>query len=565
MSNANDKRKIAIYSRKSKFTGKGDSVENQVEMCKKYLSNKYDNIDIINDLIIYEDEGYSGASTNRPKFQEMIKDIKEKKISSVICYRLDRISRNVSDFCSLKDELSKYDVSFISIKENFDTTTPMGNAMMMISSVFAQLERDTIAERIRDNMLELAKSGRWLGGITPTGFKSEAIEKINVDGKKKRLFKLAPIEDEIKLIKLIYDKFLELKSQTKLETYLIQNNIKSKNGVTYSRFAIKGILQNPVYAIADKDMLKYYQELDVEVFSNDSEFNGQHGVIAYNKTIQKARKSNKQRNVSEWIVAVGKHKGIIEGSKWVQIQDIVNNNINKRYRRPTINNSLLSGLIRCSKCGSYMRPKLKKLYDSEGRQRFDYMCELKEKSRKHNCDCKNINGIETDKLVLETIKGIVAPNAELYKALKDIINSEYSTEDKNKDELKILKTSYDKNQKDIENLINNIVVASIEAMPELNNKLIDLKQKAIQLEKQIKDLTDKNPTQINDKETAKLVLDILDNYFSAFDTLDLMQKRNLLRLLISSIETDGETLVINLVGARNLKNNSSIPLGEYSK
>ena len=116
-----DNRQYAIYSRKSKYTGKGESIGNQVELCKNYLKTKYDTN--VKDVLIYEDEGYTGANTKRPEFQKMLKDIKAKKIKTVICYRLDRISRNVLDFCNLKDELSDYNVSFISIREDFDTST----------------------------------------------------------------------------------------------------------------------------------------------------------------------------------------------------------------------------------------------------------------------------------------------------------------------------------------------------------------------------------------------------------------------------------------------------------
>jgi len=105
--------KAAIYSRKSKFTGKGESVENQIQLCKehgmKYLGLSED------DFTIYEDEGFSGGNTNRPQFQRLIKDAKARKFDILICYRLDRISRNVSDF--------------------------------------SQLERETIAERIKDNAI----------------------------------------------------------------------------------------------------------------------------------------------------------------------------------------------------------------------------------------------------------------------------------------------------------------------------------------------------------------------------------------------------------------------------
>ena len=102
----------------------------------------------------------------------MLKQCRQRQIRCIVCYRLDRISRNVGDFSALIDELNRLDITFNSISEKFDTTSHMGRAMMYIASVFAQLERETIAERIHDNMLELAKDGRWLGGNPPTGYRS---------------------------------------------------------------------------------------------------------------------------------------------------------------------------------------------------------------------------------------------------------------------------------------------------------------------------------------------------------------------------------------------------------
>ena len=97
----NDTRKIAIYSRKSKFTGKGDSVENQITFCKDYLASHFPGTDEA-DFLIFEDEGFSGATTKRPKLQKLINEVRNNNIKMVICYRLDRISRNVSDFANLK-------------------------------------------------------------------------------------------------------------------------------------------------------------------------------------------------------------------------------------------------------------------------------------------------------------------------------------------------------------------------------------------------------------------------------------------------------------------------------
>ena len=106
--------KIAIYSRKSVLSEKGDSIENQIELCKNYCESYFQGEDL--EYIVYEDEGFSGKNLNRPKFKELINDIKSNKINLLICYRLDRISRNVADFSTTLELLQKYNVNFVSIK-----------------------------------------------------------------------------------------------------------------------------------------------------------------------------------------------------------------------------------------------------------------------------------------------------------------------------------------------------------------------------------------------------------------------------------------------------------------
>ncbi|HCJ58296.1 MAG TPA: resolvase [Clostridiaceae bacterium] len=398
--------RAAIYSRKSKFTGKGESVENQIQLRKEYGIK---NLDInARDFVIYEDEGFSGSNTNRPQFQKMLRDVKKKNIDIIICYRLDRISRNVLDFLNLIEVLNKDNIGFVSIREQFDTTTPIGRAMMYIASVFSQLERETIAERIKDNMMQLAKSGRWLGGNTPTGFRSEAVINKGSDGKEKKEYKLAPIDNEIALVKKIYDKFLENKSLTGVEQFLMQNHIKTKNGLQFNRHSIKMILKNPVYARSDKELFEYFQSEGYCLCSELHEFNGINGIIGYNKTRQKGEGANpKYREVSKWIIAIGKHDGVISGKDWIKAQRLLEQNKSKAYRRVKSSQSLLSGVLKCKNCGSFMRPKTMKRWNSNAEQIFYYICEKKEKSKKAQCQSYNINGNRADIQVLDALKKLM--------------------------------------------------------------------------------------------------------------------------------------------------------------
>ncbi|RKD28168.1 recombinase family protein [Lacrimispora algidixylanolytica] len=403
---------FAIYSRKSKFTGKGESIGNQIELCRQYISAHYGS-DFAQQAYVYEDEGFSGGNLDRPQFKKMMQEAKQDKFTAIVCYRLDRISRNIGDFANLIEDLNQMHISFISIKEQFDTSSPMGRAMMYIASVFSQLERETIAERIRDNMHELSKSGRWLGGNTPTGYQSEGISTIKEDGKVKKAYQLRLLPEEAKLVRLIYEKFLETGSLTRTETYLIQTGYKTKYNRLFSRFAIKAILTNPVYMIADMEAYQYLKNKKVDLFSDKEEFNGTNGIMAYNRTLQKPGKAHEKKEMDEWIVAIGGHEGLISGAMWVKVQNMLERNKSKNYRKPRSNVALMSGLLYCGACGDYMRPKLSDRLNLDGDQIYSYLCTMKERSRMKCCTMKNPNGNTLDKMVIEEIKKLSVDKEEL--------------------------------------------------------------------------------------------------------------------------------------------------------
>ncbi len=541
-------RKIAIYSRKSKFTGKGESVENQIELCKNYINNHFPEITDEN-ILTFEDEGFSGGHLVRPEFRKMMELVKQKKISYIVCYRLDRISRNLGDFAGLINELNNLDTGFISIKEQFDPSTSMGRAMMFVASVFSQLERETIAERIRDNMYELAKTGRWLGGTTPIGYKSEQVEKITVDGKKRTAFKLVQIAEEIAIVKLIYSKFIETNSLTQTETYLLQNNYKSKKGKNFSRHGIRFILKNPVYMIADKTAYNYFADEQIEIFAEETEFNAANAIMAYNKTAQKQGKAHEIQDMCDWIIAVGKHEGIIDGKTWVQIQKNLDVNKSKSYRKARSHVALLSGLLRCGDCGEFMRPKMGRQIAESGERKYSYLCSLKERSRSQNCNMKNPYGNDLDKLVCDTVKNLSADPkvffSELASAQKQLLGNKT---DANR-ELKRLEKLKKENETAITNLTKSLInAAGTSAEQHILKEIEKYDAELKRTNDTIVQITNSTVDSIITNNEFELLKDMLSNFAQTYDDMTIEQKRAAIRVVVKKVVWDGKNAHIYLFG-----------------
>lgn len=532
--------KIGIYSRKSKFTGKGESIGNQKELCKEYIFREFG---IDDDSLIeeYEDEGFSGKNTKRPDFQRLMQDCRDKKIRCVVCYKLDRISRNTCDFVILMNELDKYKIAFHSITEKFDTSTNMGRAMMNMSSIFAQLERETIAERIRDNMLELAKTGRWLGGTTPIGFKSKQIQtSTSSNGKSRTAYQLQPIAEEQTIVRIIFNKFLEYNSLTKTETYLLNAQIKSRNGKTFAIQSIRSILTNPVYASADSDTFDYFSKLGVILCNDEKEFNGKHGIMAYNKTYQNCEENHKTHDYEDWIVAIGKHKPTITGKEWVKVQNLLEQNKPKSYRKPKNNHALLSGLLICGHCGAYMRPKVYRKLDENGNKTFSYLCETKEKSRLQQCDTKNPRGNELDKMVCDEIKKLSRNDSTFHKQLNIIKKQLLSTEENNNSEIELLQSTLAKKEKQISNYMKAISENNQSAATEMMiNEINKLLAETETIQQQITELTEISDNHGELLPTLDALTDKLSSFADTFDMLSLNEKREILKLLVEKIVWDG--------------------------
>lgn len=327
---------IAIYARQSIDKKESLSIEAQIDICKKECGSK-------NQLIIYKDKGYSGKNTNRPGFCKMMQDIKNGIIDRVIVYRLDRLSRSITDFGQIWEELDSYHVSFTSVSEKFDTETPVGRAMIYIIMVFAQLERETIAERVKDNYYERAKYGTWLGGPAPFGFNNS---RIFLSGKN---VPTLTTNEHIKTVKKIFYTYInEGESLGSIAKLLSMKGTFCGSRKTWDSVAVSRILHNPLYVQADIDVYTYYRNKGItKCFNKIDEFDGTHAVQLIGKHNVSTEKC---KDFKDNILSIMNFPGVIPSVIWLKCQYKLDRN--RQFKNSGKgNNSWLTGLLKCEKCG----------------------------------------------------------------------------------------------------------------------------------------------------------------------------------------------------------------------
>ncbi|SHI53866.1 Site-specific DNA recombinase [Geosporobacter subterraneus DSM 17957] len=439
-----------IYSRKSLFTGKGESVKNQIDACQEYAAMKGW------DSLVYFDEGFSGQNQNRPGFQQLLQDIDQGKIQHVIFYKLDRISRRMLDILEFIEKMNSKGIDFISITENFDTTTPLGRAMVHIAATFAQLEREMLQQRVRDNMIQLAKTGRWLGGIAPTGYTSKEMRFRDHQGKEKRKYILEGIPEELAVIEKIYTHYLKKKSLSQVEKYLLAQGFQTKNGGAFQKQTIRSILMNPVYVKADPRIFDYFRVLQSDIASPIEAFDGIHGLLTYNKNRKSGIKGTEPCDPEHWIVTVGDHNGIIDASDWIAVQKQISKNSKPGVPWKKSSHALLSGLLRCKYCGGPMIIRYGQKDKKNGHRFYYYVCQQKDLTGGAGCSNRNIRGDLLDQTVLETLVSLAPQPSQVKKILEKVeskfLNSKRNIISSNED----LNKQIHRNRKRIQQLLSKL-------------------------------------------------------------------------------------------------------------
>jgi site-specific DNA recombinase len=239
-------RRCAVYTRKSSEEGLEqafNSLDAQREACEAYIkSQAHEGWKLIKTP--YDDGGFSGGSMERPALQRLLADLRQGIVDVIVVYKIDRLTRSLADFARIVETLDRQGASFVSITQQFNTTTSMGRLTLNVLLSFAQFEREVTGERIRDKIAASKRKGMWMGGNLPLGYDVQNRQLVINDR-------------EAETVRYIFKQYLELGTVSALQTELRRQNIVSKvwvsssgrkkGGVGYSRGALYYLLRNAIY------------------------------------------------------------------------------------------------------------------------------------------------------------------------------------------------------------------------------------------------------------------------------------------------------------------------------
>lgn len=463
--------RAAIYVRVSTMeqAEEGYSIEEQIDKLKKFCEVK--NWSIAN---IYKDGGFSGSNTDRPGLSQLISDAKRKKFDCVLVYKLDRLSRSQKDTLFLiEDVFSTNNISFVSINENFDTSTPFGKAMIGILAVFAQLEREQIKERMVMGKVGRAKSGKAMSwSRVPFGYTYE-----------NDTYKIDPIQSEI--VEQIFSTYLGGMSITKLRDKLNTEGHIGKD-VDWSYRTLRKVLDNPIYA----GFNRYYDQL----------FEGNHEPIISKDMFDK-----------------------VKNELVVRQQEAYEKNNNPR---PFQAKYLLSGLLKCGVCGCNFSVNMYAPRKDGSRHKY-YKCYSRIKQNRAFTNKQHPEGCDSPNYPLSELESYVLSSIERFRVNPSEIDklSSGATE--------VDLSAYEKQIKKLDDSLKKIVELYIDGgVPKevLDSKRAKIQQEKNALEKRIEGL-ESNKTELSAKEGKR----ILANVTTDIREISYEEQKVIVRNLISKV------------------------------
>ncbi|MBR4545882.1 MAG: recombinase family protein [Oscillibacter sp.] len=492
----------AIYTRQSVNRADSISVESQAEFCKREVTDG-------KNVKTYTDKGYSGKNIDRPAFQELLRDIETGQVRRVIVYRLDRISRSVLDFANLIDVFQKHNVDFVSTMEKFDTATPVGKAMLMIVMIFAQLERETIQQRVIDAYSSRSKRGFYMGGPIPYGFR---LTDTVIDGVRTKMYE--PIPEEAEVVREMFE--LYASPQTSLgdvARYMHQKQVKKRDGSGFSRGRIRDLLVNPVYVRADYRLYEFFKAQGSNIINTLEDFIGVNGAYLYSGNPE----TRKTASLEGHTLVLAPHEGLVSSDTWIQCRNkcLNNNQIAKPVKARV---TWLAGKIKCAKCGYALSAKI-------------YHCKTKADNRYYLCSNKyNSGGCSFGSLNADAVDSIVFE--EMQKKLAEFQTLSRQQEEYNPRTLR-LKSRLEEIDREITALLEKIPQANGAVMAYINERVaaLDAEKRELYAES------------VRQEKVGHSVQEI-SGYLEQWENISISDKITVVDCLIQSVHASEEKIEI---------------------
>ena len=503
---------------------KGESIQNQKERLLDYAKTQNLNPHF------YIDAGISAKDTNRPELQRLIRDIKSKKIGMVLVTKIDRITRNLKDLIELIMLFEDYGVKFKSLTQPIDTSSAMGRGQVSLMGVFAQMEREMTSERVGEDMRHRARNGKWNGGVVPYGYMvqkqqirvgiEDGLKRDKAESRAKELCpedkKLYVDEREAKLIKQIFDKYLEAESLRAVTHWLNKGKHPSRYGTTWAANSVSRVLRNPTYI----------------------------GKLVYNKRVSaKTTGRLKHRPKDEWIISDGAHEPLVSTKIFNQVQAI----LKRQAVEPTRKTSdyLLSGLVKCGKCKGGMNGYT---HSKPGKPSYSYYkCYSQQQKGTSVCSGSTANRKGLEDAVVKAIIDLCAGKQlveikrahALYKT-KITTNTKPAVAEK----LKLTRRN-----EDIQNR-KRVLLARLE---EEVISVSDYKARFKELEEELAENTKTIyalESQLNDGNIDAIsfdaVLEALSNFKKIWEVLEYQERKDLINTLVSKVVYNGKDKPVSL-------------------
>ncbi len=467
--------------------------------------------------VIFIDNGFSGGNVNRDGFQKMMKLVRKGKVSKVIVYKLDRISRSLSDFMNILQEFKAHKVEFVSSQESFDTSSPYGDLIVKILMVFAEFERTSIINRVSQAYAHRSEMGFYMGGRQPYGFELVPTVLHNIKTKK-----LEPIPSQAQQVRYIFEIYAqESISLRKLLNRLVTEGKQPLDGSHWTTSKLSTLLKNPIYVKADSDVYDYFDRHGTQIISDLSLFTGENGAQLYGRT----KHDSANPDWSDMKLVVLSHPGIVDSHIWLKCQQKLEKNrkITNSYSNPT---SWLAGKIVCAKCGHTMTTiKGKANHNGEVRRYFN--CTGKTHKKICTGPKMSIYAEDLENMVYDCI-------AEKLADLKEV---GHHTRKEDRGEINDLKLKIKAVEQSEKQLADTMLTSAInqDLLAIANQKATQLKQDRLALQTRLKELENL------EQETSVTV-----NLAKAWAGADYTRKKAVAMIMIHKIliQEDGTTQII---------------------